>query len=142
MQARARVQDAGPGRIRLECETVAVACGACAGRRGCALRWLAGPARSGLDVRDSLPGGLNLRPGDGVIIEVDDGELLRAAALAYLPPFAGLLMGPMLVAALVPGDEPALLAGAVLGLLAGWGVARAWLRRAPPRYGLRLAEDA
>lgn len=94
------------------------------------------------EVVDPAPGGRALSPGDGVILEVEDGELLRAAALAYLPPLAGLLGVPLAVAALAPGNEPAVLAGAVLGLAAGWGAARAWLRRAPPRYRLRVAEGA
>jgi len=83
-----------------------------------------------------------LSPGDGVILEVEDGELLRAAALAYLPPLAGLLVVPLVVAPLLPGNEPAVLAAAVLGLAGGWVAARAWLRRAPPRYRLRVAEGA
>ncbi len=140
MQARARVQSVQAGRLRLECESPAVACGACAGRGRCALRWLAGPGNPELDVADPAPEGAPLRPGDGVIIEVDDGELLRAAALAYVPPLAGLLAGPVAVAVLTPGSELAALAGAVLGLVAGWGASRAWLRRSPPRYRLRTAE--
>lgn len=129
------------GRVLLECEAAAAACAACAGRRGgCALRWLAGPGNAMLDVVDPAPRGPALQPGDGVIVEVDDGELLRAAALAYLPPLAGLLAVPLVVAVLLPGHEAAALAGAALGLLAGWGVARAWLRRSPPRYRLRIAE--
>mgnify|MGYP001038379740 CR=1 FL=1 len=32
--------------------------------------------------------------------------------------------------------------GAVLGLAAGWGAARSWLRRSPPRYRLSRAEAA
>ena len=142
MQARARVHAVHAGRVRLECESPAQACGACAGRGGCALRWLAGPGNPQLDVTHPLPEGAPLRPGDGVIIEVDDGELLRAAALAYLPPLAGLLAGPVAAAALTPGSELAALAGAALGLVAGWGASRAWLRRSPPRYHLRIAETA
>jgi positive regulator of sigma E activity len=124
----------------LECEAAAEACGACAGRRGCALRWLARPGSPVFEVVDPAPGGRALSPGDCVILEVEDGELLRAAALAYVPPLAGLLAVPLVVAPLLPGNEPAVLAGAVLGLAAGWGAARAWLRRAPPRYRLRVAE--
>ena len=51
-----------------------------------------------------MPEGTPLRPGDSVIIEVDDGELLRAAALAYVPPLAGLLAGPVAVA-VMPGRK-------------------------------------
>ena len=89
-----------------------------------------------------MPEGAPLRAGDGVIIEVDDGELLRAAALAYVPPLVGLLAGPVAATGLAPGSELAALAGAVLGLAAGWSAARAWLLRSPPRYRLRMAEGA
>jgi len=140
MQARARVREVEPGRVRLECESSAEVCGACAGRGRCALRWLAGPANPMLEVAHPTPDSMPLSSGDGVIIEVDDGELLRAAALAYVPPLVGLLAGAVATMALLPGSEPAALAGAVLGLLAGWSAARAWLRRSPPRYRLRAAE--
>ena len=142
MQARARVRAVEQGRLRLECESPAEACGACAGRSRCALRWLAGPGNPQLDVAHPEPQGAPLRPGDGVIIEVDDSELLRAAALAYVPPLAGLLAVPVAVATLVPGSELAALAGAVLGLVAGWGASRVWLRRSPPRYRLATPEAA
>jgi len=95
-----------------------------------------------LEVAHPAAHGLPMHPGDHVIIEVDDGELLRAAALAYLPPLVGLLAGPVAAATLVPGSEPTALAGAVLGLAVGWGVARLWLRRSPPRYRLSQAEAA
>ena len=77
-----------------------------------------------------------------MIIEVEDGELLRAAALAYLPPLTGLLAGPVAAAALAPGSELAAMACAVLGLVAGWGASRVWLRRSPPRYRLTTPEAA
>ncbi|HEX9208079.1 MAG TPA: SoxR reducing system RseC family protein [Steroidobacteraceae bacterium] len=140
MQARARVQAVQAGRVRLECESPEEACGACAGRGRCALRWLAAPGHPQLDMAHPVLDVSPLRPGDGVIIEIDDGELLRAAALAYVPPLAGLLAGPVAVSVLTPGSELAALAGAVLGLVAGWGASRAWLRRSPPRYRLRTAE--
>lgn len=142
MQARARVLEIQAGRARLECESVAQACSGCAGRRGCALRWLAGPGDSRLEVAHPALHGPPMRPGDHVIIEVDDGELLRAAALAYVPPLVGLLAGPVAAATLAPGSELVALAGALLGLAAGWGAARLWLRRSPPRYRLSQASTA
>ena len=142
MEARARVHAVHAGRVRLECESATETCGACAGRNRCALRWLARPGNPQLDVADPAPDAEPLRPGDGVIIEVADGELLRAAALAYLPPLAGLLAGPQDAAALTPCNELAALAGAALGLAAGWGASRAWLRHSPPRYRLRIAESS
>lgn len=95
-----------------------------------------------LEVAHPASHGPPLRPGDHVIIEVDDGELLRAAAFAYLPPLVGLLAGPIAAATLAPGSELTALAGAVLGLATGWGAARLCLRRSPPRYRLTRAEAA
>lgn len=138
MQTLARVRDVRPGRVLLACESAAASCGACGGGRGCALRWLARPGGPLLEVDATALGGSQLRPGDGVEVEVDDGELLRAALLAYLPPLIGLLAGPMVAAGVAPGHELAALGGAGVGLAAGWAVARWWLRRSPPRYQLRL----
>ncbi len=139
MEARARVLAVEAGRLRLECADVPTSCGACAGRRGCALRWLAGDGPLEIEVEGPAAGDPPPRPGDGIVIEVDDRDLLRAAALAYLPPLAGLLSGAAFGATLAPGHEPVPLAGAILGLVAGWGAARTCLRRFPPRYRLRSA---
>jgi sigma-E factor negative regulatory protein RseC len=142
VETRARVRDARDGRVWLECASVSSACGACGGTRGCALRWVAGSDNASLEIVDPGIGDRPLRPGDGVTVEIDEGELLRAAALAYVPPLAGMLAGSALGAVGVPGSEPAALAGAVLGLVTGWGIARAWLRRFPPRYRVRPAGHA
>lgn len=138
MHALARVRDVRSDRLLLACESVAASCGACAGGRGCALRWLARPGGSTLEVDATALGGSQLRPGDAIELEVDDGELLRAALFAYLPPLVGLLGGPMVAAGVAPGHELAALGAAGGGLAAGWVVARWWLRRSPPRYRLRL----
>lgn len=142
METRARVRDARDGRVWLECASVPSACGACSGARGCALRWVAGSDKASLEIADPRIDDRPLRTGDGVTVEIDDGELLRAAALAYVPPLAGMLAGSGVGAVGVLGSEPAALAGAVLGLVAGWGSARAWLRRFPPRYRVRLEGHA
>jgi sigma-E factor negative regulatory protein RseC len=137
MQTLARVHDVHEGRVRLACESAASACDACSGGRGCALRWLARPGGTMLEVEMPCLDGRPLLPGDRLVLEVDDGELLRAALLAYVPPLIGLLAGSGVATFLVPGSEPAALIAAVLGLVTGWGTARLWLRHAPPRYRLR-----
>jgi positive regulator of sigma E activity len=81
-------------------------------------------------------GGALLAPGDAVTVQVSEGELLRAAFAAYLPPFAGVLAGPLLAIHLAATDELAAVAASGIGLLLGWAVSRAWLRRAPPRFEL------
>jgi positive regulator of sigma E activity len=142
MQTLARVHDVHEGRVRLACESVASTCDACSGGRGCALRWLARPGGAMLEVGMPSLDGRQLLPGDRVVLEVDDGELLRAAMLAYVPPLIGLLAGPGVATWLAPGSEPAALVAAALGLAAGWGMARLWLHRSPPRYRLRPAVAA
>jgi positive regulator of sigma E activity len=93
-----------------------------------------------LEVAVPWAGDRPLAPGDGVVVEVAEGELLRAAALAYVPPLAGLLAGAVLATTVLPGAELAALLLAVAGLTAGWGLSRAWLRRRPPRYTLTVGE--
>jgi sigma-E factor negative regulatory protein RseC len=139
MQTLARVHDVHQDRVRLACETAVSACDACSVGRGCALRWLTWPGSAMLEVALPLPDGQRLLPGDGVVVVVDDGELLRAAMLAYVPPLIGLLAGPGFATVVVPGSEPAALVAAALGLAAGWGIARRWLHRSPPRYQLQPA---
>ena len=134
MRTAARVHDVRAGRAWLACEAAA-GCPSCSGGRGCALRWLSRPGEPLLEVPERRPDGGRLSPGEAVTIEVPEGELLRAAARAYLPPLAGLLAGPAVAVAWTADELPALLA-AVAGLAAGWTVARSWLRRSPPRYRL------
>jgi positive regulator of sigma E activity len=138
MRAAARVQDVRGDRAQLVCEA-APACAGCAGGRGCALRWLSGPGRPELEVPARGADGRRLLRGSCVAVEVADGELLRAAARAYLPPLAGLLGGPAAVVA-GAGGELAALAAAVAGLVAGGSVARALLRRRPPRFTVVAGE--
>lgn len=142
MKVVARVRDAGQDRVRLDCDAPASTCGACAGGRGCALRWLARAEGPTLEVPASRGDGQRWVSGDTVVVEVPEGELLRAAARAYLPPLAGLLGGPALAAVLPGNSELAAVAAAVVGITLGWVVARAWLRRVPPRYRIRAQEGA
>ena len=137
MKTVARVHDVGQGRLRLVCDSPASGCSGCAGGRGCAVRWLARPGGPTLDLAEPGPGADRFLPGEAVVVEVDDGELLRAAMLAYLPPLAGLMAGPAVVAVLGYGSELTAMAAALAGLLLGWGVSRFWLGRSPPRYRIR-----
>lgn len=89
-----------------------------------------------LEVALPLPDRRRPLPGDIVRVVVDDGELLRAAMIGYGAPLIGLLAGPGVATVMVPGSEPAALVAAALGLAAGWGIARLWLHRSPPRYRL------
>lgn len=139
MEARARVESVHAGRALLACEAPASGCAACASGRGCALRWLGRSAGAIFEVPDTVPGGDRLVAGEAVVIEVSDGELLRAALRAYLPPLAGVLAGATFVTLATGGSEALAVLAALAGLAIGWRVSRAWLDRAPPRYRLARA---
>lgn len=64
-----------------------------------------------------LEAGRELQPGDGVVLGLDERQLLRAAWRLYGVPLAGLL-GGVLAGALVggAGNDPAALVGGVAGL--------------------------
>jgi positive regulator of sigma E activity len=141
MEAAARVREVDADRALLACEAPAAACGRCAGGGGCALRRLSGSRSTLLAVPRRVPGGELLSVGTRVTVAVSEGELLRASARAYLPPLAGLLAGPALARGIEAGDAWTLL-GAAAGLVAGWAMARTWLRRAPPAVSVRLTGDA
>ena len=138
MEAPALVREVDADRALLACEAPAAGCGACAGGGGCALRRLAGGGPALLAVPRLAPGGGLLSIGTRVTVSVSEGELLRASGRAYLPPLAGLLAGPALARGLVDGDGWLLL-GAVAGLVAGWTVARTWLRQVPPAVTVNVA---
>lgn len=140
MRTSARVRDVRDGRAWLACEAAASTCEACSGGRGCALRWLARADGAVLEVPAEAADGRRLATGDGILLEVSDGELLRAAMLAYLPPLAGLLAGAGGATVLAPGMQATAMLASLAGLVAGWAVSRAWLRRSPPRYRLQVEE--
>ena len=140
MRTTARVRDVRDGRAWLACEAAASTCHACSGGRGCALRWLARADGGVLEVPAEAADGRRLATGDGILLEVSDGELLRAAMLAYLPPLAGLLAGAGGATVLAPGMQATAMLASLAGLVAGWAVSRAWLRRSPPRYRLQVEE--
>jgi sigma-E factor negative regulatory protein RseC len=142
MKAAARVREVNGSRARLECDTATLACAACAGRGGCALKRLAGSREPRLEVPARAIDGAPLVPGSRVTVEVAEGELLGAALRAYLPPLAGVLAGPLLARAGAGGGEGVILLCALAGLLIGWLVSRAWLRRSPPRVAVRLEAEA
>ena len=140
MRTTARVRDVRDGRAWLACEAAASTCHACSGGRGCALRWLARADGAVLEVPAEAADGRRLATGDGILLEVSDGELLRAAMLAYLPPLAGLLAGAGGATMLAPGVQATAVLASLAGLVAGWAVSRVWLRRSPPRYRLQVEE--
>lgn len=105
-----------------------VACRRCAAGRGCgAGMLLAGNAVRAIDA--DLPEGLTVNPGDHVALQLPPRDLLRAAWLAYGLPLAALVAAVAAGAALSGGNEPALVAWAVAGLLGGFAAGRRRLAR-------------
>jgi len=138
MRAAARVLDVRDDRARLACDEQPT-CHACRGGHGCALRWLGASGRAGLEVPSVDVDGTRLVAGQSVSVEVPDHELLGSAARVYLPPLAGLLVGPALVRWSGSGGEVAALLAATVGVVLGWALARLWLRHSPPSVTVRHA---
>jgi positive regulator of sigma E activity len=141
MKACASVLDVHGDRARLQCDATSASCPSCAARGGCALQRLGGRGQARLEVAALAADGVRLVPGARVTVEVDDGELLGAAARTYLPPLVGLLAGPLLAGKVAHGGEAAVLLSALAGVLLGCAAARFWLRLVPPRIAVRQAEE-
>lgn len=140
METTARVVAVDAGRARLECAGLA-ACTGCGSGRGCALRWLGRSRAGALEVPDQTDERSRLQPGQAVTIAVGDAQLLRAVALVYLPPLAGLLGGALLGHGLSPGGDAGTAIGALLGSVAGVWLARYGSRVSPPRITVRAAGE-
>lgn len=111
-------------------------CGTCEASGGCGTsalaRWF---SRRSAEVR--LDATLPVRPGDAVVVGLDEGALLRASLLLYLVPIVALVVGAAVGGALAgagSGDGPA-----VLGGLAGLALGL-WLTRSRTA-GLRWRPD-
>jgi positive regulator of sigma E activity len=119
------------GIARIECSPQGQpACAACAAGRGCGWRRPNQPRHIEIDTLGE--GATALEPGDTLELEVEEGCLLRAAGRLYLPPLAGVLIGPAVcrLLELEYGVWPLL--GAGVGLAVGIGVAWRWARAAVP----------
>ena len=70
---------------------------------------------------------VNARPGDKVIMGLEEKALLSSSLLMYLVPLLAMILGAIIFSAgftdLLPGDGAALL-GAAMGLAAGLGLAK------------------
>jgi sigma-E factor negative regulatory protein RseC len=141
MDARARVLRIHDGRATLACDEPP-GCGACGSARGCGLRGLGGHGRRHLDVPAQRDGDAPLEAGESVTLSVADGDLWRVAATLYLPPLVGLIAGSVLARYVLQGGDGLAAAGALCGLMAGWLLARAWARTAPPDVLVRRVDDA
>jgi sigma-E factor negative regulatory protein RseC len=139
MEAVARVVAVGDGRAQLTCH-VESSCKSCGAGRGCGLRLLARDRNIVLDLPRPVDGRPGLVPGQTVTISIPDDDVLRAAALAYLPALLGLLAGALIGHWLGEGDGAVALAG-LLGAAGGWRLARGRARRQLSRVSIRPPGD-
>jgi positive regulator of sigma E activity len=117
LERMATVLEARAGQLELRLDPV-TGCAGCAGTRGCGI----GPLVNAFRNRAAtwcfpLPAGADYRPGDRVRICLAAPRVLRAAALAYGLPLAGLWAGGIAGAFMVPAAADLVgMAGAVVGL--------------------------
>jgi positive regulator of sigma E activity len=140
MEAVARVVAVGDGRAQLSCQ-VAPSCRSCGEGRGCGLRLLARDRNIVLDLPDPPEGGVRLVAGQAVTVAIPDDDVLRAAALAYLPALLGLLAGAFLGSWLGGGADGPVALGSMLGAACGWWPARGWARRRLSRVSVQPLDD-
>lgn len=123
MEARGRVVEINGASARLVCEDLE-RCDACGAARGCAMRLFGSSRHRSIEVAAREPGGRTLVAGDLVTVSVSGRALLRSAAIAYLPPVVGLLLGAALARWLGGPDDLAAVAGAGVGVALGAWTAR------------------
>ena len=124
------------GLAWVDCEVGSAAtCGGC-DQRGQGCGWVRPRAGARLEVPAVLDG-RTLAMGERLQIEADEGRLLRVALRLYLPPIAGLLLGPAVLrwCGLEVGLAP--LAASAAGFLLGGLLARGWTRSGAPVVALR-----
>lgn len=136
-QGRVVAVDGYQARVRIERQST---CGSCSARSGCGSGVLSEVlGRKAVEISIAHPG--TLQPGDGVTLGIRDHALVAGAFMMYLVPLAGMVALPasLMVLAPVVGEGFHLLA-AVLGLAAGLGSVRIWLRRRAPDMAPVLLE--
>lgn len=75
------------------------------------------------------------------MLVLPDGELLRVIGSTFLPMLAGLILAPLLARVALNAGEGALFGAAAAGGVAGWLVARQWLRARPPVLAVVACQD-
>lgn len=138
MEAAARVVSVVGPRARVTCLDRS-SCSACGSAGRCALNWFASSGCVSLEIPAGAGLSENLQPGDTVVLSIGDGELLRAAARAYLLPLVGLLVGALAADGLAQAGDGTAFGAALAGAAAGGWLSRALARRKPPRFAVSLA---
>ncbi|MEQ6885864.1 SoxR reducing system RseC family protein [Salicola sp. Rm-C-2C1-2] len=99
----------------------AAGCARCAAGEGCgqgllgAMRKASGPESFWVTV----PGHETLVPGSRVVLRVAPADLVAGAAMVYLVPLLGLILGAFLVEVAVGGSQGATTAAGIAGLVGG-----------------------
>lgn len=112
MERPARIIEISPDRMLLSVKQEE-ACKACATREAC----------HGKEKTMSLPIQSGFKPGDELILSLEDDSFRLAAVLAYLVPVIGLLAGSLIGQGIVNTDLSAM-SGALTGLFGGLFSAR------------------
>ena len=119
--------DASPPHAVVEV-AASLRCARCASGKGCGAGLLGGDDRP-RRVDALIAGGLDVREGDEVRVELAPDSLLHAALIVYGLPLAGAVIGAG-IAYLAGGDDLGAAIAALLGLAAGMAAGRRRLRRA------------
>jgi len=122
VEIRTRVKEVHGEWARLVCEQTGQ-CELCGSGRGCGLSLMGAAGERHLTVPCRPDRTRTLIAGDPVLVSVANGAIIRAAALIYLLPVAGLLAGAAMAQMLGMGDGVSFLA-ALVGALAGVGYGR------------------
>lgn len=114
-------------------------CQSCSARQGCGQRLLAGVS-GGKANQVLVDNTLGARLGDEVTLAIAESALLEASLWVYALPLALLVTGTIVAQWLVPETESVAIAGAVLGLAAGFVGARVHNRSGGRRYAPELVK--
>ena len=137
IEETARVISTGAGEAWVEVDRRS-ACGSCAASGGCGTASIARYLHRGQRIRLRAIDRVGVRPGDTVVLGLEEGAMARGMLRMYAVPLLALLLGALagqlLAGALgMTNGDPAALAGGTLGLLAGLGNVR--------RFSRRVADD-
>lgn len=121
VEGAARVVAASPEAVWLEAESTS-ACGGCASSGSCGVSAI-GKAIGTKTVCFRLDNDFDARPGEQVVVGISQAALLKASAVVYMVPIAGLVLGAVAGAASGLGNMAAAV-GAVGGLGAGFALSK------------------
>jgi len=117
----------------------ASACESCSARSGCGQRVLAS-ATSGRANQVLVSNHLNARVGDEVTVAIEESALLSASLLVYALPLVLMILGAVIGQQWLPGQDAGAIAGAIVALGAGFGLARAIQVRSARGYEPTLVD--